>query len=189
VLAGGTHHAFRAEGAGFCVCNDIAVSIESLRAREVFQRFAILDLDVHQGDGTAAIFAGDQNVLTVSLHGRHNFPFRKQHSRIDVEFENNAGDADYLGALETVLPRVADFRPEILYYQAGVDPLEFDTLGKLRLSFDGLRERDRRVFQFARQMAIPLVVTLGGGYSQPIEKTVEAHTNTFLEAARWFSVA
>ena len=177
-LAGGTHHAFYSEGAGFCVFNDIAVAI-----RQFGRRTAVIDLDVHQGDGTAAIFDGDCRVLTVSLHGRNNFPFRKQRSGIDIALPDGTGDAEYLERLAGVLPRVAEFGPEIVFYQSGVDTLAGDRLGRMALSSEGLRERDRKVFEWARQAGLPIVVTLGGGYAEPITKTVEAHAGTFRTAA------
>jgi acetoin utilization deacetylase AcuC-like enzyme len=182
-LAGGTHHAFRAEGAGFCVFNDIAVAIMYLRCTHGIQRAAVVDLDVHQGDGTAAIFRDDPDVLTLSIHGRNNFPFRKQRSRIDIDLPDGAGDAEYLAALESVLPRVFDFAPEIIFYQAGVDGLAGDRLGRLALSLDGLAQRDQMVLQMCRWRGVPVVITLGGGYAEPIERTVEAHANTFRAAA------
>lgn len=178
-LAGGTHHAFRAEGSGYCIFNDMAVAIAALRAHRRIDRAAIVDCDVHQGDGTAALFETDPGVLTISLHGRNNFPFRKQVSKIDVEFEDGAGDAEYLRALEGVLPRVRDFGPDIVYFQSGVDTLAADRLGKLSLTHAGLRQRDEMVLS----LPFPLVIVLGGGYGQPIETTVEAHAATFLEAA------
>jgi acetoin utilization deacetylase AcuC-like enzyme len=177
-LAGGTHHAFRGQGAGFCVFNDLAVAI-----RAMGRRAAVVDLDVHQGDGTAAIFAGDESVLTLSLHGAHNFPFRKQHSRIDVALPDGTADDDYLARLRAALPQVAEFRPEVLLYQSGVDALAGDQLGRLALSHAGLIERDRTVFAFSKSAGLPIVVTLGGGYANPISRTAEAHANTFRAAA------
>jgi acetoin utilization deacetylase AcuC-like enzyme len=186
-LAGGTHHAFRAEGSGFCVFNDIAVAIQWLRAMGRIQRSAVIDLDVHQGDGTAQIFETEANVLTLSVHAKSNFPFRKQRSTIDIELEDGARDAEYLNALDAVLPRVFAFKPDIVFYQSGVDPLASDTLGRLALSHDGLKERDRRVMAAACAHQVPIVVTLGGGYSRPIELTAEAHANTFRTASEIFS--
>jgi acetoin utilization deacetylase AcuC-like enzyme len=180
-LAGGTHHAFRGQGAGFCVFNDLAVAI-----RAMGRRAAVIDLDVHQGDGTAAIFAGDESVLTLSLHGAHNFPFHKQRSRIDVALADGTADDEYLARLRTVLPQVAEFRPAVLLYQSGVDALAGDRLGRLALSHAGLIERDRTVFAFAKSAGLPVVVTLGGGYADPISRTAEAHTNTFRAAAEIF---
>lgn len=185
-LAGGTHHAFRGEGAGFCVFNDIAMAILSLRRAGRVRRAAVVDLDVHQGDGTAAIFHDDREVLTLSIHGQNNFPFRKQQSSIDVDLADGTGDGEYLGALERVLPRVFKLRPEIVFYQAGVDALAGDRLGRLALTFNGLRERDRLVFAACRGHQVPVVITLGGGYADPIIRTVEAHANTFRTAAEVF---
>lgn len=185
-LAGGTHHAFRGEGSGFCVFNDIAVSIQWLRAERRIRKAAIVDLDVHQGDGTARIFETDPDVLTISLHCQSNFPFRKQRSKVDVELADGAGDEEYLRALDQTLPRVVAFEPEIVYYQSGVDSLGSDTLGKLALTHAGLKERDRRVMAAARAHQLPFVVTLGGGYSKPIELTAEAHANTFRMAQEIF---
>jgi len=185
-LAGGTHHAFLGEGAGFCVFNDIAVAIAWLRAEGRVRRAAVVDLDVHQGDGTALIFAGDADVLTLSIHGRNNFPFRKQQSRIDVDLPDGTADDAYLAALDEVLPRVAAFAPEIIFYQSGVDPLGGDKLGRMALTYAGLAERDRRVMELAHARGIPLVVTLGGGYADPISRTAEAHANTFRCAAGVF---
>jgi len=182
-LAGGTHHAFRDRGAGFCVFNDIAVAIWALRGSGRVRRAAVVDLDVHQGDGTAAIFQGDPDVLTVSVHGRHNFPFAKQHSRIDVDLPDNTGDAEYLDALMQVLPEVTAFAPEVVFYQSGVDALAGDRLGRLALTHPGLMLRDRLVFEMCRTNRVPVVVTLGGGYAEPVTRTVEAHANTFQMAA------
>jgi acetoin utilization deacetylase AcuC-like enzyme len=178
-LAGGTHHAFYSEGSGFCVFNDIVVAI-----RQLGRRAAVVDLDVHQGDGTAALLAEDRNVLTVSLHGAHNFPFRKQASRIDIAFPDGTGDEEYLRALEGVLPRVATFAPDVVFYQSGVDALATDKLGRLALSLEGLKQRDLLVFETVKAMGVPIVITLGGGYSEPIERTVEAHAATYRTAAR-----
>ena len=182
-LAGGTHHAFRGEGAGFCVFNDIAIAIAWLRAERLVRRAAVVDLDVHQGDGTAFIFRDDPDVLTLSLHGRNNFPFRKQQSRIDVDLPDGTGDEEYLAALDSVLPRVAEFAPEIVFYQSGVDPLAGDRLGRMSLTHAGLAARDRRVMDLANWRGTPLVVTLGGGYADPISHTAQAHANTFRVAA------
>jgi len=188
-LAGGTHHAYRDEGSGFCVFNDIAVAIEWLFSTQRIRRAAVLDLDVHQGDGTAAIFAGRSDVLTVSMHSASNFPFRKQASSIDVELPDHTGDLEYLHQLDELLPQVLAFTPDIVFYQAGVDPLVSDTLGKLDLTHAGLMERDLRVIGTIREENIPVVITQGGGYAQPIEDTVEAHANTFRAAAEIFASA
>ncbi len=177
-LAGGTHHAFYGEGSGFCVFNDIAVAIRHLK----LERVAVIDLDVHQGDGTAQSFQGDPNVFTLSIHSRHNFPYRKQQSTLDVELDDNTADAQYLRALDTALEQVAEFQPKFLFYQSGVDGLQEDKLGRLALTHNGLIDRDRRVLGFASKASAPLVITLGGGYAEPIDLTVRAHHNTFREA-------
>jgi len=181
-LAGGTHHAFAREGSGFCVFNDIAVAARWVQR----ERVAVIDLDVHQGDGTADIFRGDASVLTVSIHCKNNFPLRKQQSSLDVELDAGVGDEEYLRVLEQVLPRVWEYRPEFVFYQSGVDGLGSDRLGKLRLSHAGLMERDRMVMLGVRQLGVPFVITLGGGYSEPIALTAEAHANTFRVAAKVF---
>jgi acetoin utilization deacetylase AcuC-like enzyme len=181
-LAGGTHHAFRAEGSGFCVFNDLAVAICALRRDGLVRRVAVLDLDVHQGDGTASIFTGDPEVLTISIHGQNNFPFRKQTSRIDIGLADGTGDEAYLAALEPVLPPIYEFAPDLLLYQSGVDALTEDRLGRLSMTHDGLRRRDRLVFEGARRHRIPVAITLGGGYGDPLEATVDAHFHTFREA-------
>ncbi len=186
-LAGGTHHAFRGEGSGFCIFNDLAVAILALRRDGGARRAAVIDLDVHQGDGTAAIFEGDPCVLTVSLHGENNFPFRKQRSRIDIGLEDGTGDEPYLARLRAAIPAVRDFGPAVVFYQSGVDGLAGDRLGRLALSHRGLQERDRIVFEFTKSAGVPVVVTLGGGYAEPIAETVRAHANTFRTAALVFS--
>lgn len=182
-LAGGTHHAFRSEGSGFCVFNDVAIAIYALRAEGRAQRAAVVDLDVHQGDGTAHFFEHDADVLTISLHGANNFPFRKQRSKIDVELPDQTGDQEYLKAVDAVLPRVFDFQPEIVFYLSGVDALATDVLGRLALTPDGLKQRDRAVIGAVHKAHFPLAITLGGGYSKPIDLTAEAHANTFRVAA------
>lgn len=185
--SGGTHHAFRSYGSGFCIFNDLAVAINRLRSSGRIRRAAVIDLDVHQGDGTAEIFQNDDDVLTTSVHCKVNFPFRKQQSRIDVELEVGTGDDEYLHVLDHLLPQVMDFGPDVIFYQAGVDGLASDTLGKLSLTEAGLRERDRRVFSAVAVHHIPLVITLGGGYSEPIDLTAQAHANTYLTAVEVFS--
>jgi len=186
-LAGGTHHASRNAGSGFCVFNDMAIAISWLRSQERIRRAAVIDLDVHQGDGTAQIFAGDADVLTVSLHCRNNFPFRKQYSKLDVDLADNTGDEQYLAALSQVLPQVFAFRPEIILYQSGVDGLASDSLGRLALTHAGLRERDRLVMSSTKAAGVPLAIVLGGGYSLPVELTAEAHANTFRTASHIFA--
>lgn len=182
-LAGGTHHAFRNEGSGYCVFNDIAVAIAMLRAEGENRRVAVIDLDVHQGDGTAQIFEDDPSVLTFSMHGDKNFPFRKQRSKLDLQLADGTGDDLYLELLKSALPEVFSFRPEFVFYQAGVDPLDSDRLGRLSVTMEGLRMRDRLVFEAVHRAGVPAVITLGGGYSDPIERTAEAHSQTFQTAA------
>ncbi|HLJ90921.1 MAG TPA: histone deacetylase [Candidatus Angelobacter sp.] len=185
-LGGGSHHAFRGEGAGFCVFNDIAVAIQLLREKGLARRAAVIDLDVHQGDGTAEIFTGDPGVMTLSIHCRSNFPFRKQRSTIDIDLADKVEDDAYLRSLEQVLPEIFAFRPDIVFYQSGVDPLHSDSLGHLSLTFEGLKERDRMVMQAARDHKTPFVLTLGGGYAKPIELSVQAHANTYRTAWQIF---
>jgi acetoin utilization deacetylase AcuC-like enzyme len=183
-LAGGTHHAFRAEGSGFCVFNDIAIAIENLRTNHIIRRAVVLDCDVHQGDGTAQIFQDHPDVLTISIHSKTNFPFRKQRSAIDLELPDGTTDDTYLDALASVIPRLLAFEPEIVFFQSGVDALATDALGKLSLTQAGLHRRDELVFTTARDHDLPLVITLGGGYSRPIELTAQAHAQTFRLAAQ-----
>ncbi len=184
VLAGGTHHAYRDFGSGFCVLNDIAVAARTLLAEDKVQRVLIVDLDVHQGDGTAAIFSEQKNVFTFSAHGRHNFPFRKQVSDLDLEFDNGTGDEQYLARLAEVLPRVFSEPADIVFYQAGVDALATDRLGKLALTHQGLHTRDRMVFEAVLRKGVPCVVTQGGGYSNPIDDTVQASASVFRTGAQ-----
>lgn len=184
-LAGGTHHAFADRGAGFCVFNDIAIAIRALQRERRIARAAVIDLDVHQGDGTAAIFEGDDSVFTLSLHGAKNFPFRKQRSRLDVELPDGCGDTEYLSRLEQPLAGALE-GAEIVFFQAGVDPLKEDALGRLDLTLDGLRRRDRLVLEAAKARRLPVVLTLGGGYARPLELSIEAHAGTYREARAVF---
>jgi acetoin utilization deacetylase AcuC-like enzyme len=186
-LGGGTHHAFRSEGAGFCVFNDIAVAIQFLRQRGLIRRAAVIDLDVHQGDGTAEIFKDDPDVFTLSMHGEGNFPFRKKQSRLDVPLPDGVEDEEYLRRLDEVLPAAFGSRPDIVFYQSGVDPLASDSLGRLSLTPQGLIERDRMVFRTARRFGAPFVLTSGGGYSRPIELSAHAHASTYRTAWHMFS--
>ena len=189
-LAGGTHHAYRDKGSGFCVFNDVAVATRLMQAewaRELARsaqeralRVAVIDLDVHQGNGTASIFRGDDTVFTLSLHGARNFPFRKEPSDLDVDLPDGCGDDDYLLALEQALDELERrFEPQRVYYLAGADPHEGDRLGRLKLSFDGLEARDRRVFDWAWQRRLPLTLVMAGGYGTRIEDTVQVQINTF----------
>lgn len=184
-LAGGTHHASANRGGGFCVFNDAAVAARMMQAeharvsRQPLQ-VAVIDLDVHQGNGTASIFARDRSVFTLSLHGEKNFPFRKVASDLDVDLPDGCGDDEYLHALDLALDELSRrFRPDLLIYLAGADPLASDRLGRLSLSPDGLEARDRRVFEWAWQRRVPLALTMAGGYGVPIEDTVAAQMTTW----------
>jgi acetoin utilization deacetylase AcuC-like enzyme len=182
-LAGGTHHAFRDRGEGYCVFNDVAVAAAALRRDGLIARAAVVDCDVHQGNGTAAIFRDDPSVFTFSLHGAKNFPFRKEVSDLDVTFEDGAGDDEYLTALRTHLPGVLDRqRPDLVFYLAGADPYEGDRLGRLKLTIDGLRTRDRVVFDACRDRDLPVVVAMSGGYAPDVDAIVTIHSNTIREA-------
>lgn len=186
-LAGGTHHAYPDHGEGYCVLNDIAIAIRVLQRDGLARRFAVIDCDVHQGNGTAAIFRGDPQVFTFSMHGEKNFPARKEQGSLDLPLPNGLGDEDYLAILAAHLPPILDdFRPEMVFYQAGVDPYEKDRLGKLKLTIAGLRKRDQLVLAACWQRGIPTVTTMGGGYAKRVEETVEAHCNTVMVAlALW----
>jgi acetoin utilization deacetylase AcuC-like enzyme len=187
-LGGGTHHAFANHGEGFCVFNDIAVAINLLRAEGKIYRAAVIDCDVHQGNGTAAIFAEEPEVFTLSLHGEKNYPLIKQQSTIDVALADNTADEEYLHLLEQNLAPVFEkFRPDIIFYQAGVDPLREDRLGRLSLTHEGLRRRDEMVFQACRSRSLPCVLTLGGGYGKNVEDTIAAHCNTIRTACEIFA--
>src|SRR5262245_28060737 len=182
-LAGGTHHAFRDHGEGYCVFNDVAVAAAVLLRDGAISRAAVVDCDVHQGNGTAAIFRDVPPVFTFSLHGANNFPFRKEASDLDVTFEDGAGDDEYLAALERHLPTVLDgHRPDVVFYLAGADPYEGDRLGRLKLTVDGLRARDRMVFDACRALDVPAVVVMSGGYASDVDAIVTIHTNTIREA-------
>ena len=182
-LAGGTHHAFPARGEAYCLFNDVAVTVALLRAEGRARRPFVLDLDVHQGNGTAACFAGDPDVFTFSLHARHNYPLQKERSSLDVELADGAGDDDVLAAIEAHVPAALDRHgPDLVFYQAGVDALASDRLGRLRMTHAGLAERDRRVFAWLEARRLPVCVTLGGGYSRPIDDTVQAHANVWRAA-------
>jgi acetoin utilization deacetylase AcuC-like enzyme len=183
-LAGGTHHAFRDRGEGYCVFNDVAVAASVLLRDGAIARAAVVDCDVHQGNGTAAIFRDEPAVFTFSLHGAKNFPFRKEASDLDVTFEDGAGDDEYLAALTEHLPRVLDgHRPDVVFYLAGADPYEGDRLGRLKVTIDGLRTRDRLVFDACRQRGIPVAAAMSGGYCPDVDAIVTIHTNTIREAA------
>lgn len=186
-LAGGTHHAHADKGGGFCVFNDFAVAARLMQAEHArlhrgrgTLRVVIVDLDVHQGNGTARIFANDPSVFTLSMHGAKNFPFRKEPSDLDVELPDGCGDDEYLAALDHALDELSHrFEPELVLYLAGADPHEGDRLGRLRLSFDGLEARDRRVMDWAWQRRLPVAMAMGGGYGHDLEATVAVQVNTY----------
>lgn len=178
-LAGGTHHAYPDRGEGFCCFNDAAVAARTIQAEGLAHRVLILDLDVHQGNGTAVIFQHDPSVFTVSLHGEDNYPFQKEDSDIDRGLPNGTGDAEYLACLDEVLEETRhQFSPDLLIYLAGADPLAADRLGRLALSHEGLQKRDKRVLAFAETLGLPVAVAMAGGYARPIEDTVAVHFNT-----------
>lgn len=191
-LAGGTHHAYADKGSGFCVFNDVAVAARLMQAewgraagrpagvRRAHLQVAVIDLDVHQGNGTARIFQRDDSVFTLSLHGDKNFPFRKECSDLDVALADGCGDADYAVALEQALDELDNrFDPGLVIYLAGADPFEGDRLGRLKLSVDGLEARDRRVFDWCFTRRIPLAFVMAGGYGVKIEETVQIQLNTY----------
>ena len=177
-LAGGTHHAFSDRGEGFCVLNDVAIAIRSLRVRKLIRRAAIVDCDVHQGNGTATIFAGDSDTFTFSMHGANNYPLFKAQSTVDIELPDGTSDAIYLETLARNLPSVFAWDPEIVFYLAGADPYQRDKLGRLALSIDGLRERDTFVLRECYEREVPIVTVMSGGYGKDISQTVEIHCNT-----------
>jgi acetoin utilization deacetylase AcuC-like enzyme len=178
-LSGGTHHARADEGAGYCVFNDIAVTARALLDEGAVARIAVVDLDVHQGDGTAAILGDEPRAYLLSMHGANNFPFRKVPSTVDIELPDGTGDAEYLAALAAALPPLFAFAPDLVFYQAGVDPLAEDKLGRLALTLDGLMARDRLVLEGCRAHRVPVTLSLGGGYAVPIERSVDAYLNTW----------
>jgi acetoin utilization deacetylase AcuC-like enzyme len=177
-LAGGTHHSFPERGEGFCVLNDVAIAIGAMRERKLFQRAAIVDCDVHQGNGTATIFAGDMDTFTFSIHGANNYPLFKAESTLDVELADGTSDMEYLDTLAKHLPSVFAAEPEIVFYLAGADPYRGDKLGRLAVSIDGLRERDAYVLRECYEREVPIVTVMSGGYGKDINDTVEIHCNT-----------
>jgi acetoin utilization deacetylase AcuC-like enzyme len=183
-LAGGTHHAFRDRGEGYCVFNDAAVAAKLLQAEGRVGRVAVIDCDVHQGNGTAAIAAGDEALFTFSIHGAKNFPFRKEASDLDIELPDGTGDRDYLEALERGLGEsFARAAPQLVIYLAGADPYRDDRLGRLALSKAGLLERDRRVLEECRRRGVPVAIAMAGGYARDIDDTVDIHYATVRLAA------
>jgi acetoin utilization deacetylase AcuC-like enzyme len=182
-LAGGTHHAFRDHGEGYCVFNDVAVAARVLLRDVAIRRAVVVDCDVHQGNGTASIFRDDPAVFTLSFHGDKNYPFRKQLSDCDVTFEDGAGDEEYLAALSARVPAILDDqRPDIVFYLAGADPYEGDRLGRLKLTIEGLRARDRFVLGECARRGVPVAIAMSGGYAADVGAIVTIHVNTIREA-------
>ena len=178
-LAGGTHHAYADHGEGFCVFNDAAIAARLMQAEGRAQRIAILDCDVHQGNGTAAIFANDSTVFTLSVHGANNFPLHKETSDLDLELPDGAGDADYLEAVDYGAQRALQLsKPGLAIFLAGADPYEGDTLGRLKVSKGGLAARDRIVFDHCAHAGVPVAVVLSGGYAKNVEDAVDIHFQT-----------
>lgn len=178
-LAGGTHHAYPNRAEGYCLFNDVAVAIAQLRAQGWRGRALVVDLDAHQGNGTAFFFQHDPHVFTLSIHAERNYPLKKEQSDLDVGLSDATGDAEYLEALEPALEQAFAFRPDLVFFNAGVDVLQNDRFGRLGLSLSGLAERDRRVFAKVKQAHVPLVVVMGGGYNRDPRITVTAHAQTY----------
>ena len=186
-LAGGTHHAFPGEGRGFCVFNDISTAVLNLLDKKQIKRPAVIDLDAHQGNGNSAILGKLSNTFILSIHAQKAYPLRKIPSTLDIGLSNYCKDETYLESIKKALKEVKAFSPDILFYIAGVDPLEGDRFGKMSISMQGLAKRDSLVFNLAKQSQVPLVLVMGGGYSLPISKTVEAHTQTYRMVKKYFS--
>lgn len=179
-VAGGTHHAFRDRGEGFCMLNDMAVAANYLLRQGIAKQILIIDLDVHQGNGTAKIFENEPRVFTFSMHGEHNYPFHKEKSDLDVPLKDGTEDAEYLQLLNDALPRLIDtVQPDFAFYLSGVDILNTDRYGKLKVSIAGCKQRDAYVFNTLKQHRIPCAVSMGGGYSADVKIITEAHCNTF----------
>jgi acetoin utilization deacetylase AcuC-like enzyme len=182
-IGGGFHHAYPDHGEGFCVIHDVAVAIRKMQADGAIERALVVDTDVHQGNGTAAIFGGDETVFTLSIHQEHNYPYPKPPSTVDVNLPDGVGDADYLAILEKYLNRsFNEFSPQLLFYVAGADPYREDQLGGLALTMDGLARRDALVLGYAQRNQVPTAVTLAGGYARKVEDTVAIHVNTIKAA-------
>ncbi len=186
-IAGGTHHAFHDRGEAFCMLNDQAIAANYLLKKKLCDKILIVDLDVHQGNGTASIFKNINNVFTLSFHGKNNYPFKKEISDLDISFEDGVGDFFYLKTLKEILPKVIqEFEPNFIFYLSGVDILENDKLGKLCLSMEGCRERDKLVLDLCKTNKIPVQISMGGGYSKELKDIIEAHSNTFRLAQEIF---
>ena len=179
-IAGGTHHAFADKGEGFCMLNDQAIAANYLLHNNLAKKILIIDLDVHQGNGTASIFKNDMNVFTLSFHGKKNYPFKKEKSDLDIEFDDGTEDIEYLTKLEDVIPNIIKIlNPDFIFYLSGVDILKTDKLGRLSLSIEGCKKRDSIILNLCKTFNIPLQISMGGGYSKNIEDIINAHCNTF----------
>lgn len=182
-IAGGTHHAYTDHGEAFCLLNDQGIAARYLQEKGLAKKILIVDLDVHQGNGTAEIFAGDDSVFTFSMHGKANYPFKKEISDLDIALETDTGDQEYLGILKETLPKlIKEQQPDFIFYLCGVDILASDKLGKLGCSIEGCKERDRFVLQTCHDLKIPVQCSMGGGYSPDIKVIIDAHANTFRTA-------
>ena len=179
-VAGGTHHAFKDRGEAFCLLNDQAIAANYLLQNQLAKKILIVDLDVHQGNGTASIFENNKSVFTLSFHGKNNYPFRKENSDLDVEFDDGATDDIYLNKLKYILPSVIDdVEPDFVFYLSGVDVIKNDKLGKLAMSIDGCKKRDEFVLQKCKENNLPVQISMGGGYSSILGEIINAHVNTF----------
>ncbi len=179
-VAGGTHHAFPDRGEGFCMLNDFAIAANYLLRKQLAQQILIIDLDVHQGDGSAKIFEKEPRVFTFSMHGRHNYPFHKEISDLDIPLEDGTDEETYLGLLQQHLPALLDrVKPDFVFYLSGVDILSTDKFGKLKVPVSGCKRRDEFVFNLLKKQQLPCAVSMGGGYSEDVKIIVEAHCNTF----------
>ena len=179
-IAGGTHHAYSDHGEAFCLLNDQAIAAQYLLDKKLAKKILIIDLDVHQGNGTAEIFQNNDNVFTFSTHGKSNYPFKKETSDLDIAFEDNTSDEDFLKTISEIIPKLIEQqKPDFIFYLAGVDILASDKLGKLGCSIDGCKKRDEIVFQNCERYQIPVQVSMGGGYSPEIKTIIEAHANTY----------
>ena len=186
-IAGGTHHAFKDKGEAFCMLNDQAIAANYLLKNHLANKIMIVDLDVHQGNGTASIFSENKNVFTLSFHGEKNYPFKKEKSDLDIGFPDKTDDNFYLKKLEETLPKVIDdFEPDFIFYLAGVDVLENDKLGRLGLTIQGCKKRDKFVLELCRKNNVPIQISMGGGYSVNIKDILEAHSNTYRLAQEIF---
>jgi len=179
-IAGGTHHAYTNRGEAFCLLNDQAISARYLQTKGLAKKILIVDLDVHQGNGTAEIFKNDPSVFTFSMHGKNNYPFKKEQSDLDIALDNDTNDATYLNILKNTLPKlIEEQKPDFIYYLCGVDVIATDKLGKLGMSVLGCKARDRFVLEHCKTNKIPVMCSMGGGYSPDIKTIVDAHANTF----------